>query len=281
MPEIDETVRKIKDLEIQGAQSIAKESLKALKELAQEKGFGDEFDQAAGKLVNARPTGVSAYNCVQYVKEREEIQAIDEVLDYLENAREEAAENAAELIQDDSILLTHCHSSTVMEALKTAKEDGKDFRVIVTETEPKLQGLRTARKLVQMDVPVYYIVDSAAGLFMWAADLVLVGADSIKAPGVLNKVGTYPISLAAKEDPEVEFYFVATQDKLDYDNFSTIEERPPEEIREHEKLEDPDAVLENPAFDLTPWDHFDGLMTEDGLLERDEFTKALDRGFKI
>jgi len=66
MPDVDETVRKIKDLEIQGAQTIAKESLKVLSKIVEEEGFGDRFKEAAEKLKNARPTGVSAHNTRGY-----------------------------------------------------------------------------------------------------------------------------------------------------------------------------------------------------------------------
>ncbi len=282
MPDVDETVKKIKNLEIQGAQSIAKESLKVLSKIVEEEGFGEKFEEAAERLKNARPTGVSAHNCINFVKRRGEIEAIDATLDYLNTAKNEAGKVVADIVKDESVILTHCHSSAVIAAFRSMLDMDRNFRVIVTETEPKLQGVKTAKKLNEMNIPVNYIVDAAAGLYMWAADYVFVGVDSIRPSGVLNKIGTYMLSLAAKEDPDTEFYFIATKDKFDYDNFSTLEERSPDEIREHEYLEkEHELVLENPAFDMTPWANIDKLITEDGVMKKHEIIEELKGRFTI
>lgn len=278
---MNETVERIRGLEIQGAQEIAIESLEVLKDFARERGFGEEFEESADHLKNARPTGVSAHNCIEYVKKHEEMEALDRVLSYLKDARQEAAKNAAKLIEDGDTILTHCHSSVVVESFKRASKKGKDFNVIVTETEPKLQGLKTAKELIRADVPVHYIIDSAVGLFMWATDKVFVGVDAVKPDGILNKIGTYPIALAAQEDAACEFYFICTEDKFDYDDFSEIEEREPEEISHHAELEDPDVAIENPAFDLTPWNCVNGLVTEDGVLNESEAIDIITESFKI
>ncbi|MFB6216049.1 MAG: translation initiation factor eIF-2B, partial [Candidatus Aenigmatarchaeota archaeon] len=206
MDRVEQTVQKIKNLEIQGATSIATESLKVLRGVAEEKGFGEKFREASERLKNARPTGVSAHNLIGYVEKEKSMKSIDRAIEYIRNAKERSAEHASERIQDGDVIMTHCHSSTVMETFRKTKEKGKNFKVIVTETEPKLQGLKTAKELVEMDVPIYYIVDSASGLFMWAADSAFVGVDAVRSEGVLNKVGTYLMALAANEDPETEFY---------------------------------------------------------------------------
>ena len=281
MADVDETVEKIKNLEIQGAQNIARESLKVLSDVVEEKGFGEEFEEAAEKLENARPTGVSAHNCIDFVRRKKEIEAIDATIDYLNKAKNKAGKIAADQVENDSIILTHCHSSAVMSAFQSLNDMNKDFEVIVTETEPKLQGIKTARELLDMDVPIHYIVDAAAGLYMWAADYVFVGADSIKPSGILNKIGTYLLALAAKEDPETEFYFIATKDKVDYDNFSSLEERSPEEIDKHEELEDREAAIENPAFDMTPWNDINGVITEGGIVQRREVLDIIENKFTL
>ncbi len=282
IPDVDETVEKIKNLEIQGAQSIAKESLSVLSKIVEEEGFDERFDEAAEKLKNARPTGVSAHNCIGFVKKRKQIEAIDAVLDYLNTAKDESGRMAADMVDDESVILTHCHSSAVIAAFQAMLDLNKDFRVIVTETEPKLQGVKTAKELHSMGIPVNYIVDAAAGLYMWAADYVFVGVDSIKPSGVLNKIGTYLLSLAAEEDPDTEFWFIATKDKFDYDNFSTLEERSTDEIDEHEHLEkEHELVLENPAFDMTPWSKIDKLITEDGEMKKHEVIEELNGSFTI
>ena len=278
---LEKTLKKIKSLEIQGAQEIAIESLKVLRELAEKKGFGSEFINAANKLIKARPTGVSVYNCLKIVKKEKTLESIDRILRYLEKAQEWLAYNGSKLIKNDMIIMTHCHSSSVLNIFRRAKEvEHKNFKVIVTETRPNLQGLKTARELVKMGIPIYYIVDSAGPFFMAAADMLLVGADAIRNEGILNKIGTYPLALAAREVGS-PVYIAATKDKIDYDLVSKIEDRPDREIANPRELEKTGGEIENPAFDLTPWKLVTAVITESGILGRKEMDVLLEGKFEI
>jgi hypothetical protein len=71
----------------------------------------------------------------------------------------------------------------------------------VDETRPLLQGSRlTAWELVQLGIEHTLVVDAAGPsvLARGLADAVVVGADRIAANGdVINKIGTYPLALAA------------------------------------------------------------------------------------
>ncbi len=274
------TLRKIKNLEIQGAQEIAIESLKVLKEVARVKGFGPEFALEAEKLLGARPTGISLYNCLKYVKSKRSLKSFDYVLKYLSKAQEWLAYNGAKLIKNNYLIMTHCHSSSVMNIFRRAISEHRIFKVVVTETRPKLQGLKTAKELVEMGVPIYYIVDSAGPFLVSTCDMVLVGADAVRSDGVLNKIGTYPLALAARE-AGVPFYVAASKDKLDYDCVSEIEDRPDKEIANPEELEATGGEIENPAFDLTPWKFITGVVTESGILTQREIRMLLDGEFKI
>ncbi|MCD6367896.1 MAG: translation initiation factor eIF-2B [Candidatus Aenigmarchaeota archaeon] len=278
---LEKTLKKIKSLEIQGAQEIAIESLKVLRELAEKKGFDSEFINAANKLIKARPTGVSVYNCLKIVKKEKTLESIDRILRYLEKAQEWLAYNGSKLIKNDMIIMTHCHSSSVLNIFRRAKEvEHKNFKVIVTETRPNLQGLKTARELVKMGIPIYYIVDSAGPFFMAAADMLLVGADAIRNEGILNKIGTYPLALAAREVGS-PVYIAATKDKIDYDLVSKIEDRPDREIANPRELEKTGGEIENPAFDLTPWKLVTAVITESGILGRKEMDVLLEGKFEI
>ena len=277
---INKVVRDIKSMKIRGAQEIAVEGLKVLREFAKEKGFGTEFTKAADKIINARPTGVSAYNAIGYVKKYRSLKNIDKVLKYLEKAKEWIAYNGTNLIKNGMIIMTHCHSSSVMAIFKRAVKEHKKFKVVVTETRPVLQGYRTAKELVKMGVPVYYTTDSAGALFINACNMLIVGTDAVKNDGVLNKIGTYPMALAARECG-VPVYFVASKDKLDYDCISKIEDRPDREIGNPEELEKTGGEIENPAFDLTPWKLITAVVTESGILGRKEIAILLDGRFEV
>ena len=101
-----------------------------------------------------------------------------EFLRNLEQSREYIAEIGAKRIRDGMVVFTHCHSSTVTYLLKKAKEQGKTFEVICTETRPVFQGRITAKEMLDLGVKTTLIVDSAARSFMRKADIVIVGADA-------------------------------------------------------------------------------------------------------
>jgi len=75
---LNDLLKRIKNIEIQGAKEIAIHSLKFLRKLVKEKGFGKEFNQAAKKLEKARPTAVVLHNCLEVVKKEKKIETIIE-----------------------------------------------------------------------------------------------------------------------------------------------------------------------------------------------------------
>ena len=103
-------------------------------------------------------------------------------------------------------------------------------------------------------------------------DAIIVGADRIVQNGdVANKIGTYPLSLLAKEH-RIPFYVAAPSTTFD-PSLQTgdeipIEERGGEEIMEifgHRVAPEGVAVY-NPAFDITPSDKITAIITEKGIL---------------
>ncbi|MEM4702681.1 MAG: ribose 1,5-bisphosphate isomerase, partial [Archaeoglobaceae archaeon] len=172
-------------------------------------------------------------------------------------------------IKDGSTILTHCNSSTAIAVIKKAHEMGKKLEVIATESRPRWQGHITARQLKEAGIDVTVIVDSAVRFFMKEVDLVLVGADTITANGALiNKIGTSQIALCAKE-ARVPFIVAAETYKFSPRTLAgelvVIEERSAEEVLPKELL-DLGIKARNPAFDVTPRDYIDVIITEIGAI---------------
>jgi methylthioribose-1-phosphate isomerase len=99
-------------------------------------------------------------------------------------------------------------------------------------------------------------------------DAVIVGADRIAAKyDVVNKVGTYPLALLAREHG-VPFYAVAPTSTLDADcpdgDHVQIEERDGAEVA---TFAPPGTPTWNPAFDVTPARLVTALITERGALQ--------------
>lgn len=190
-----------------------------------------------------------------------------------------------ELMPDGGTVLTHCNTGalatggygTALGVIRASWEDGRRFQVFATETRPFLQGARlTAWELVQLGIPSTLIVDSSAGLLMrrGEVDCVIVGADRIAANGdVANKIGTYSLSVLAKEHG-LPFYVAAPTSTIDLAISSgdeiDIEERRPEEVTRFGGTQTaPEGIgVRNPAFDITPHEYVTAIITENGIVRK-------------
>lgn len=171
--------------------------------------------------------------------------------------------------KEEFVVMTHCHSSVVTGILLKAKSQGKEhFKVINTETQPKLQGRKTAKELLKAGIPVIHVVDSA---MRWAVnkyqvDLILIGADSITSEGtVLNKIGSRLLALVAHEE-HVPFYVASPllkyQPQTTFGILEKIEMRDEVEVWK----DPPDGIeVSNPAFETVSRRYIDGLITEAGI----------------
>jgi len=284
---IETTATKIKRLEVQGARNIAIVAIKAMETLAQEtkaknkKAFLEELSEAKEILFASRETEPLMRNAVRWIINQVERGGKEKVRDLakivslasqrflknLEDSKERIAEIGARRIRNRSVILTHCHSSTVTYLLNKARSEEKFFRVICTETRPIFQGRITAKEMLELGVDTTLIVDSAARFFMNQADFVIVGADAITSEGnVINKIGTSMIALLAQE-ARTPFYVVSELLKFDpatmYGDYEKIEERNPNEI-----WKDPpeNLTIRNPAFDITRRDFIHGIICEEGII---------------
>nr|5YFT_A Chain A, Ribose 1,5-bisphosphate isomerase [Pyrococcus horikoshii OT3]5YFT_B Chain B, Ribose 1,5-bisphosphate isomerase [Pyrococcus horikoshii OT3]5YFT_C Chain C, Ribose 1,5-bisphosphate isomerase [Pyrococcus horikoshii OT3]5YFW_A Chain A, Ribose 1,5-bisphosphate isomerase [Pyrococcus horikoshii OT3]5YFW_B Chain B, Ribose 1,5-bisphosphate isomerase [Pyrococcus horikoshii OT3]5YFW_C Chain C, Ribose 1,5-bisphosphate isomerase [Pyrococcus horikoshii OT3]5YFX_A Chain A, Ribose 1,5-bisphosphate len=292
--EVYETAEKIKSMEIRGAGRIARAAAQALmiqaeKSKAKEpEELWNELKVASKILYNTRPTAVSLPNALRYVMHRVKaaylggadletlrFTAINSAKEFIynsEKAIERIGEIGAKRIEDGDIIMTHCHSKAAISVMKKAFEQGKNIKVIVTETRPKWQGKITAKELASYGIPVIYIVDSAARHYMKMTDKVVMGANSITANGaVINKIGTSLIALTAKEHrvwvmiaAETYKFHPATM----LGQLVEIEMRDPTEVIPEEELRTWPKNIEvwNPAFDVTPPEYIDVIITERGII---------------
>ncbi len=282
---VRQVVDAIKRMKVRGAPMIGLTGVFALA-LEAKRGKGKllpRLEEAARLLRGSRPTGRDLHSLTERMLRLARRGAGAEEL--WEEARlieaemirvsERLGELGSKLIGKGQGVLTHCNTGflampgkgTALAAIKRAWEEGKEIRVLVTETRPVLQGGRlTAWELRREGVPVTLIVDSAAGYCMreGMVDLVMVGADRILRDGsVINKVGTYMLAVLARENG-IPFYVVAPTSTLDPGRKAEIEERDPEEVLGIYRS-DPGVEVFNPAFDFTPAHLVTRIVTEEGI----------------
>jgi ribose 1,5-bisphosphate isomerase len=287
MEQVNDTVEKIRTLEIKGTRNIAIAAIKALQTLVQQTSAENksqlltELTQAHQLFFNVRKTEPLMRNALNYLKQQIQqsniqkvpnlctmlVMSADKFLSELDASQEQAAKIGAQLIQNETTIFTHCNSSTVIQMLIKAKQTGKKFKVICTETRPALQGRITARELSENDIETTFIVDSATQAFLFKADFAIVGADVISPKGdIVNKVGTSGLAVLAHEAHK-PFYVISELLKFDpitlYKEFEDIEQRDPNEVwKEAPK----NIKIQNPAFDITPIRYINGLICEKGII---------------
>ncbi|MGH9872046.1 MAG: S-methyl-5-thioribose-1-phosphate isomerase [Pyrinomonadaceae bacterium] len=259
----------------------------------------DDFDYMCKVMSETRPTAVNLFWAIERMRERlrreksvtQDPLVIKECLvkEALDIFREDIEANralgrfGAELLADGDTVLTHCNAGalatagdygTALGVVRGAIDAGKHIAVIADETRPFLQGLRlTAWELAKDNIPVTVITDNMAGHVMKSGKVnaVVVGADRIAANGdAANKIGTYMVAVLARKH-DIPFYVAAPISTLDLSLKSgdeiPIEERNGREvthIKEHQLA--PDGVqVQNPAFDVTPNDLINAIVTDKGV----------------
>jgi methylthioribose-1-phosphate isomerase len=261
--------------------------------------FRTGLDLAIDILRATRPTAVNLFWALSQMRDAATVALNDGGIDDAARALEERAiaihtddvasckrmgAFGASLIPNDATVLTHCNAGALatggygsaLGVIRAARAEGKNIKVIADETRPYLQGARlTAWELVHDGFDVTIIPDSAAGFMMARGEVqcVVVGADRIAANGdVANKIGTYPVALAAIEH-DVPFYVAAPMSTIDLDTATgadiPIEERAGNEMFAHTgaDIAPSEAHVRYPAFDVTPAKLITSIITDRGVAE--------------
>ena len=175
-------------------------------------------------------------------------------------------------------------------------------RAYYTETRPYNQGSRlTGYELLHDQIPCQLITDSMAGALLGLKreseniSCIIVGADRVAANGdTANKIGTYGLACLARFQ-KIKFVVAAPRTTIDLSTSSgaeiVIEERKPTEVttcKGPSVMRSADGSLSagkdvheiaiaadltgawNPAFDVTCHELIDCIVTEKGVVEKDE-----------
>jgi len=207
--------------------------------------------------------------------------------------------------EDKVSVLTHCNTGslatsghgTALGIIRSLYTGGHLHHAFCTETRPYNQGSRlTAFELVYEGIPATLITDSMAGaLFATRKQessiaAVIVGADRVVRNGdTANKIGTYALAVLARHHG-IKFIVAAPTTSIDLQTETgsaiKIEERKGEELTqitgavvgadgkvditrsERVAIAHQDIGVWNPAFDVTPAELIDAVVTEKGVIEK-------------
>ncbi|MCU1482394.1 MAG: methylthioribose-phosphate isomerase [Subtercola sp.] len=245
---------------------------------------------AGGVLATARPTNNHPREAVSRVLEavsgqRSTAGVVEAALEAVHSGQElyrarsrTLGRETVALLDDGASILTHCWMDTyLIELVRSAREAGKSFRWIATETRPYLQGARlTAHTLAEMGERVTLITDGmgaaalAGDTSLGRIDALVTAADRVSLDGaVVNKVGTLGLAVAAAAFG-VPFYALVQAPDRDAATAADIvvEERDPAEVLSTLGRRTASELVTSawyPAFDVTPPRFVTGIVTDRGV----------------
>src|SRR5215831_6562411 len=294
-----EVATAIKDMIIRGAPAIGVAAAMGIAigvQKGEENGFDAQFETICETLAKTRPTAVNLFWAIDRMKRlytslrgKPLGEIRERLIQEAQLVREEdiainraIGSHGAGLVPDHKTVLTHCNAGalatagygTALGVIRAARESGKQIDVFADETRPFLQGARlTVWELQQDGIPTTLITDNMAGHFMKSGRIgcVVVGADRIASNGdVANKIGTYSVAVLARENG-VPFYVAAPISTLDLTLASgdeiPIEQRSASEVTHvfGHPVAPEGALVQNPAFDVTPARYVGAIITEKGV----------------
>jgi len=285
--EIPEKIEQIRLDRWRGASELAREALLVLKfavEVSREERvevFLEGINEVGRRLFMARPNMSPIQNLIARAvyeinkwweesgRGREGIASlkevasskIEELLLKSELAVRKVSKHGASLIEDFDVIMTCSYSSTLCETFKAAKRDGKDFSLMVAESNVsgRSYGQLMAKKLEGHGIRVEVFPDSAINVYTKRSKKVFVGADSILFDGsLINGTPTYKIAQASKR-LNLPLYVLCETAKFNV--LSYLGERP-----EIEK-----------GFDLVPPELITAIVTEQGVVKPSEVILIIKR----
>lgn len=309
---INDLIADARSLQIQGASSVAKIVVDILTNnkdnLLNKSKTKEEFirnlKDIASRLALAEPTETMAQNILGSLiidlQENSNVTKLEDCISFFDKAiskisediinnEKKFIENGVDLVKSLSKksrtinILTHCHSSGVRNVLKATNSSGVPFKVFNTETRPVFLGRATAKKMVDENMDVTMIIDSAAPFVIsgrsgekFRTDVVLLGCDALTINGdAVNKIGSYGISLSAHYS-KVPLYIVTSLLKTRKGVYNILDI--PIEIRPCSEVwnEAPDGLnIVNFGFDIIPSDFIAGYITEFGVIKPENIKSAI------
>lgn len=276
----EDVIHAIKTMIVRGAPAIGVAAAFGMA-LAEIK--GENIQKAAEEIKAARPTAINLFWAVDRVLNSESI--VDEAIKMYNEDMEtnrNIGKYGSEIIDEGDTILTHCNAGalacvdygTALGVIRAAHNQGKNIKVICDETRPRGQGASlSVWEMQQENIPVKLIPDVASGYLMSQKmiDKVVIGADRIAKGGVVNKIGSFMVALAAKNF-NIPFYVAAPLSTFDKNAniFDTIiEERDGDEVRYYggSRICPENTEVINPAFDIVPSNLITGLITENGIMK--------------
>lgn len=146
--------------------------------------------------------------------------------------------------------MIHSYSSVVLDVLESLSERGLNVECITTESRPTQDGMQTNGTKVkarceELGLQCKIIPDASVAIYMPDVDCVLVGCEAVLANGgIVNKVGTYSVSLIAGHFQKPVYVFC--------ESYKFMQEFPLGQDDVFDMLQTTDSEMQQLNVDYTP-----------------------------
>lgn len=283
MASIEQRIAQVRDDREHGSRWLVRETITMLHDIAVDlEQPGDErlrqLKSAGQELVQARPAMAAIAGTVWRILGApgaagdidRVAQAAEQLLQTYDHAVAHITEYARPLLR--GTVMTHSLSGTIIDVLRACAQqlDG----VIVLEGRPRYEGRAMAEALSKTGLPITLITDAQAAIFLPQCTSAIVGADSVLADGsIFNKAGTALVGWAAHGLKKPLYVLSETLKIAPYKwkgDLAQLEEKEPGEVLEQPM---PGVTARNFYFDHTPASLVTKLISEQGILTREEVTR--------
>ncbi|CAL7937761.1 unnamed protein product [Xylocopa violacea] len=179
------------------------------------RGLEASLKESVTYLYHCRPPAVSMQNALRHLKwqmtqlppmlsDADAKNKLNNAIDTYINEQIKLADEAISIkiqtkISNGDVILTYGYSSLIFKILEEAHNKDKQFRVIVVDGRPWLEGKEQLRRLTQRGIECSYILINALSYIMPEVSKVFLGAHAILANGaVMSRVGTAQVALMAR-----------------------------------------------------------------------------------
>jgi ribose 1,5-bisphosphate isomerase len=276
-----------------GSIEITKKSLQYFKEII-DQNSGNTFNpenlysdlqETAKQLLKKYPNMVmlrkTCNNLVTYLKRllktdknsKEILSNIYSKLDQIETELEgninKIAQTGSRIIAPNNRVMTISNSTMVRLICLQTYHQKRKFEVIALKSHPPDEGIYFAETLANQGIKTTVVPDSAMGSFIPDVNLVLLGADRIYENGFVNKSGTLPLCLAARQF-NIPVYLAVDTSKIlkESERAIKIVSQDKQEVYSGKKKH---FDVENIYFEKIPLNLVHKIICEDGVFEFDEF----------
>ncbi|XP_061347386.1 uncharacterized protein LOC133292917 isoform X1 [Gastrolobium bilobum] len=247
-------------------------------------------------FTECRPLSISMGNAINFVKSRiaklpfnhtesEAKTALCSDIDRFINEKIILADkvivgHAAPKVRDGDVLLTYGSSSAVEMILLYAHYLGKQFRVVVVDSRPKLESQALLRRLVAKGLSCTYTHINAVSYVMHEVTRVFLGASGVLSNGtVYSRVGTACVAMVAhsfrvpvlicceayKFHERVQLDSICSNELGDPDAVAIVPGRKDVNYL-HNWTSENNLQLLNLMYDVTPSDYVSAIVTDHGMI---------------